>query len=173
MMTYDQIETRLADLHLQRGHLASHGKDTSKVTAEIVRLHEEQATLADVEAAQIEQAREASATKHQADITAARTEIADLAAASTKALQEAETNLRAAVAAQRLHHQHEAAKRKLIGRLNQLTGAKESALSEFELCRQESRLWLAQLNTLTNAPGQYGDLRFPSLHLPNPSKSWT
>src|SRR5262245_60370008 len=70
MLTHDQIESKLADLHLQRGHLASHGKDTSKVTAEIMRLHEEQATLADVEAAQVEQAREEQGKQHAAQVTA-------------------------------------------------------------------------------------------------------
>jgi len=172
MLTHEQIESKLADLHLQRGHLASHDKDVSKITAEIMRLHEEQATLADVEAAQVEQAREEQGKQHSAQVTAIRQELADLSVASNKALAEAETALRKAVAAQRLHHTHEASKRKCISRLNQLTGAKESALSEFELHRQGSRLWLAQLNTLTNAPGTYGDLKFPSLHLPSPDKSW-
>jgi hypothetical protein len=114
-----------------------------------------------------------AAKQHAAQVTAIRTELADLTAASTKALAHAETNLRAAVAAMRLHHTHEAAKRKAVARCNQVTGEKAPIVNEFELHRKGSRLWLAQLNNLTSAPGQYGDLRFPSLHLPNPEKSWT
>src|SRR5262245_35342519 len=117
MLTHDQIESKLADLHLQRGHLASHGKDISKVTAEIMRLHQDQATLADVEQAKAEQARGDQANAHQAQVTALRAELADLTAASNKALSEAEAKLREAVAAQRLHHQHERAKRQAQAKL--------------------------------------------------------
>src|SRR5262245_58973126 len=171
METRAELEAKLESLHQQRGTaLLSGGTFDNQA---IVELDQRLAALADLDKAKAAQAREEAAKALRVEVNAIRAELADLTAASTKALAEAETNLRAAVAAQRLHHQHETAKRKLIGRLTQLTGAKESALSEFELCRQESRLWLAQLNTLTNAPGQYGDLRFPSLHLPNPSKSWT
>jgi hypothetical protein len=169
--TRESIENRLADLHRERGYALLHGKkfDNSVIVAE----HEKLAALEDVDRAKVEQEREAASAKHQADITKVRTEISDLTAASSKALAQAESNLRAAVKAQVLVHQHEKAKRQAQAKLNGLTGVKDNIDSEFELYRKGSRLWLAQLNLLTSAPGAFGDLRFPSLHLPSPDKSWT
>jgi len=96
----------------------------------ILEAEQKLAALDDVAAEQTRLAREESAKAHQAEVTAVRTEIADLAAASTKALAEAEASLRKAVAAQRLVHQHEKAKRQAQARLNNLVGSKEPILSE-------------------------------------------
>ena len=99
--------------------------------------------------------------KQQLEITVVRTEIADETAASNKALAEAETSLRVAVAAMKLHHTREAAKRKAQAKLNNLTGAKEPFLNEMELHNQGSRRWATLLKTITNHPSQYGVIRYP------------
>src|SRR5262245_39507968 len=115
------IENRISDLRRQRGLALLHGKkwNDDEIIAEQNRLE----ALQDVDAAQVEQARDEQGKQHSAQVNSIRQELADLSVASNKALTEAETALRAAVKAQRLHHQHEAAKRKAIGRLNQLTGS--------------------------------------------------
>lgn len=138
----------------------------------ILEAEQKLAALDDVAAEQTRLAREESAKAHQAEVTAVRTEIADLAAASTKALAEAEASLRKAVAAQRLVHQHEKAKRQAQARLNNLVGSKEPILSEMELHRQGSRRWLAVIKQITGKPGEYGDLKYPGLTIPA-DKSWT
>jgi hypothetical protein len=171
METRADIEAALVAAHKERGRALATGAKFDN--AKIVKLHEALAQADDREAAEVDIAREAAAKAQAAEVNRVRTEIADLTVASAKALAQAETALRSAVAAQRLHHTHEAAKRRAIGRLNTLTGSKDSALSEFELNRINSRKWLALLNTLTSSPGQFGDLKFPSLHLPPADKAWT
>src|SRR5262249_22555636 len=146
-------EQALVELRKSRGAKKIDGKAIDKDNAAIAALEAEMAAEKDAAAERVRREPVAAAEAHQSQVNSIRAELADLSAASTRALTEAESKLREAVAAQRLHHTHEAAKRKAIGRLNQLTGSKESALSEFELHRQNSRLWLAQLNTLTSAPG--------------------
>jgi hypothetical protein len=165
----DDIQNQIAALRKERGLalLAKRKFDDS----EIARLQHLLALQEDLAAAQAAQAREDSAKKTQAEITALRTELADLSAASTKALAEAESNLRAAVSAMRLHHTHEAAKRKVQATLNKLTGTQEPILNEMELHRQGSLKWMALIKQITGHPGQFGNLKYP-MTLPDPNKSW-
>ncbi len=169
-----QIEDEIADLRLQRGHLASHGKDVAKINAELAARITALDTIADVDAAQIEQGRNEATQQHQLNIAVLRTELADLDTSMTKALAECETSLRIAAKAMRLHHQHAAAKRKALAELNRLTGKKTSIENEIQLHKKCSMLWLSQIRTITGHIGMYGDIKIPGvLALPDPNKSWT
>jgi hypothetical protein len=166
----DQIEMQLADAKRARGFALLHNKRHDD--SEIARLEKLLEVQADIETARTEQARADSAKNREAEITAIRIELADLSAASTKALAEAEANLRAAVSAMRLHHTHEAAKRKAQATLSNLTGTKEPILNEMELHRQGSLKWMTLIKQITNHPGEYGSLKYPGMTLPK-DKSWT
>src|SRR5262245_47938667 len=161
MLTYDQIEAQLADLHLQRGHLASHGKDTSKVSAEIMRLHQEQATLADVEAARVEQAREEQDKQHLAAVAAVNREIADFKSASAKALADSRAAYHAGAAAMRTHLETEASLRKAATRAKAL-GVKVEVENEFELARKRSlQIASVGLKPINNHLSRFGNLSWP------------
>lgn len=105
METRESIENRLQELHRQRGRALLHGKSFQNEL--IVAEHRKLAEIEDMD-------REESAKASQAQVTAIRTELQDLDVSSLKALAQAETALRSAVAAMRLHHTHEAAKRKAM-----------------------------------------------------------
>jgi hypothetical protein len=112
METRESIENRLQELHRQRGRALLHGKSFQNEL--IVAEHRKLAEIEDMDAARAAQEREESAKASQAQVTAIRTELQDLDVSSLKALAQAETALRSAVAAMRLHHTHEAAKRKAM-----------------------------------------------------------
>lgn len=165
-MTYAEIEQKLSDLHLRRGHLARHGKDTTKVSLEIMRLHEMQATLQDVEKAEAQEGREAQANAHQADITKVRTEIADLTAASAKALSESRAAYQKGAQAMRTHLQTESSLRKAQAKLRQLTGENSHIDSEFDLINRRSRqVALVGLKPITNHPSRFGVIEYPGMTL--------
>src|SRR5262245_14562163 len=171
MDSRESIEAEIQSQRQRRGAalLAFKKFDDAAITA----LNEKLAALDDADAFQRELDRQEATKKHQAEITAIRTELADLDTASIKALAKAETNLRAAVAAMKLHHTHEAAKRKAQAKLNNLTGTKEPIQSEMELHRRGSLRWMSLIKTITGNPGRYGNLEYPGMMLPDPNKSWT
>src|SRR5690242_12707054 len=95
----------------------------------------------------------------QQQITALLTEIQDATAAAASAKRDAESNVRKAVTAQKLHLLHEATKRKARARLNAITGDKHPIESETSLCREQSMLWASQLKTISGY--RFGILEMP------------
>lgn len=171
METRDQIETEIADLRSQRGFAHLHGKKFDDAT--IAQAQQKLDALVDVEAAKHEQGRTEATQQHELEVATVRTELADLDASMTKALAEAETSLRVAAKAMRLHHQHAAAKRKAQARLRQLTGEQLHIEVEPEMHKKCSALWLAQIKTITGHLGRYGHITIPGMLATDPNKSWT
>lgn len=160
METREAIESRLADLHRQRGHALLHGEKFSN--ALIVEEHEKLAALQDLESAKIEQAREEATRARQEQITAVRTEIADLTAASTKALSDSRTAYHQGAQTMKTHLQTEASLRKAQVRLNALTGEKTPIQNVFELERKRSlQIASVGLKAINNHPSRFGNLSWP------------
>jgi hypothetical protein len=170
--TREEIETRLADLHRQRGVAALAGKPFRNEL--IVEQHEKLAMLEDAEAEQHRRDREAAAKNHQRECTRLLTEIKECEAAALNAKRDAEQCLRKAVAAQKLHLLHEASKRRAQSQLRQINGETGGGplQNEMQLLHEQSRFWCAQLREITGTQN-FGILKgLPSI-VPSPDKSWT
>jgi hypothetical protein len=149
METFESIEAKLADLHLQRGHLALHGKDTSKVNAEIVLLHEHQATLQDLESAKSAQARDEVSRARQTEINTLTADIAGHNESASKAAAAADKALSEYCGLLRLKYQHAEQQRRAVGRLNALSGSKQTAPDIKSLQKQDSLDLLKQLRQVS------------------------
>jgi hypothetical protein len=124
--------------------------------------HEKLAALEDLESAEVEQAREETAKKRNAEIIAQRTEIEDLKSASAKALTESRAGYAQGAAAMRTHLQTEASLRKAQARLNDLTGAKAPIENQFELERKRSlQIASVGLKGINSHPSKFGVLQWP------------
>jgi hypothetical protein len=170
MESREAIESKLADLHRERGFALLHGRKFDN--RKIVDLHEVLAAFDDREAAQIEQGREDAATKHKAEITAQRTEIEDLKSASAKALAESRAGYMQGAAAMRLHLQTEVSLRKAQAKLNQLTGETTPLTNEFELHGKRAlQIAAVGIRPITRHPSYFGSLS-GKITYPNTLPDW-
>jgi len=155
-MDSETIETQLESLHRERGRLALAGKDPSKVTAEIMRLHQDMATLLDAENAKAEQSREAQAKAFDEQVAALERDITHHRDARAKAKATADKLLSDWAGLMKLAYQNAAQESKAVGKLNELTGRKQSGVNVPMLQRQDSLLLCEHLRQVSGNAGRYG-----------------
>src|SRR5262245_50234894 len=132
-MDAESIETQLESLHRERGRLALAGKDPSKITAEIMRLHQEQATLLDIANAKEAQSREQAAKQYDLEVSKLESDIAAHNENSGRAWAAAQAKLKEFADLMRLRYQHNESARKLVGKRNGMTGDNVSAPNNQQL----------------------------------------
>ena len=153
------IESRLADLHRQRGLALLHGRKFDN--AAIVKEHEALAALEDLDKAKAEQSRDEVAKARAVEIQKLTADIEHFNESSAKAKAKADRALTEYVGILKLRYQHSDQARKAIGRLNALTGKQQALIDIKALQKQDSMQLLNQLRQLGH-PGEFGYVKIPA-----------
>jgi len=157
-----EVESRLEDLHKQLGQLRHEKRDYSKVTAEIMRLHQEQAAILAAENYAVEQSREQAAKAYD-DEVARCDKFLDF---SAKAKNAGDKALNDYAVQMKLRYQHSEQARKLIGKRNEMTGSKQSAPSPMQLQKSDSLVVVQALRSIGPHAGEFGYLKLPAAMKP-------
>jgi hypothetical protein len=150
------LESRLQQLHAERGTALLEGRKFD--SRRLDEVHERMAALDDAQAAQANINRDEAARLRQVEVGKLQHDASHYGASAAKVKAAADKLLAEWEGMMALYYQHLRQQGRTVGRLNALTGAKESAPNIQQLQNADSLVVIKRLRSISESRSRYGNI---------------